>query len=75
MATVLLCLLASGRRAAASAITRPGVERIRSLPDLLPPLSIFLMVLGSIYAGWATPTESASLGVLGARFSPPLTAR
>ena len=36
------------------------------LPHLLPPLLIFLLVVGSIYAGLATPTEAASLGVLGA---------
>ncbi|MFQ5972683.1 MAG: TRAP transporter large permease [Alphaproteobacteria bacterium] len=41
-------------------------NRIRSLPDLLPPLLIFVVVIGSIYAGWATPTESAALGVLAA---------
>lgn len=41
-------------------------ERIRALPDLLPPALIFLMVVGSIYAGWATPTEAAALGVLAA---------
>ncbi len=40
--------------------------RLRTLPDLLPPLGIFLLVVGSIYAGWATPTESASLGVVAA---------
>src|SRR5215468_1361463 len=41
-------------------------ERIRALPDLLPPLIIFLAVIGSIYAGWATATESAALGVIAA---------
>ena len=41
-------------------------QRIASLPDLLPPLGIFLLVVGSIYAGFATPTEAAALGVLGA---------
>jgi tripartite ATP-independent transporter DctM subunit len=41
-------------------------KRIRSLPDLVPPLLIFMLVVGSIYAGWATPTEAAALGVLGA---------
>ena len=41
-------------------------ERIASLPDLLPPLGIFLVVVGSIYAGLATPTEAASLGVVSA---------
>ncbi|MCR9071228.1 MAG: TRAP transporter large permease [Alphaproteobacteria bacterium] len=43
-------------------------ERIRVLPDLLPPLGIFLVVVGSIYAGIATPTEAASLGVVAALF-------
>lgn len=41
-------------------------ERLRSLVDLLPPLGIFLVVVGSIYAGLATPTEAASLGVVAA---------
>ena len=31
---------------------------------LLPPLLVFLLVMGSIYLGWATPTESAALGVV-----------
>ena len=39
-------------------------NRFRSLPDLIPPLIIFLVVIGSIYAGIATPTESASLGIV-----------
>ncbi len=41
-------------------------QRIAALPDLLPPLIIFLAVIGSIYAGWATATESAALGVIAA---------
>ena len=41
-------------------------ERIRSLVHLGPPLAIFLLVVGSIYAGLATPTEAAALGVMGA---------
>lgn len=40
--------------------------RFNSLPDLIPPLLIFLTVVGSIYAGVATPTEAASLGVVAA---------
>ena len=36
------------------------------LPYLLPPLGIFVVVVGSIYAGLATPTEAASLGVVAA---------
>jgi len=41
-------------------------DRLRSLPDIIPPVMIFLLVVGSIYLGWATPTEAAALGVLGA---------
>ncbi|UCE32026.1 MAG: TRAP transporter large permease [Burkholderiales bacterium] len=39
-------------------------ERIRALPDLAAPLALFLGVVGSIYAGLATPTEAASIGVV-----------
>lgn len=39
-------------------------ERINGLKDLLPVAIIFLVVIGSIYMGFATPTESAALGVL-----------
>jgi tripartite ATP-independent transporter DctM subunit len=41
-------------------------QRLRVLPDLIPPFVIFLAVIGSIYAGWATATESAGLGVIAA---------
>jgi len=40
--------------------------RLWALFDLLPPLVIFGIVIGSIYLGWATPTESAALGVIAA---------
>ncbi len=46
---------------------RPSwTERISSLSGLVPPLGIFAVVVGSIYAGLATPTEAASLGVVAA---------
>lgn len=41
-------------------------ERIASLADLVPTALLIGLVLGTIYAGWATPTESAALGVAGA---------
>jgi tripartite ATP-independent transporter DctM subunit len=47
-------------------VTATWPERIRGLAHLLPPAGIFLVVVGSIYAGIATPTEAASLGVLAA---------
>lgn len=40
--------------------------RFASLLHLIPPLAIFALVVGSIYAGIATPTEAAALGVAGA---------
>ncbi len=43
----------------------PGLSR-RVLKSLLPPLALILLVLGSILGGFATPTEAASLGALGA---------
>jgi tripartite ATP-independent transporter DctM subunit len=45
----------------------PGArERLSSLADMLPTGVLILLVLGTIYAGLATPTESAALGVGGA---------
>jgi tripartite ATP-independent transporter DctM subunit len=61
---VALCLIRpawGGRKIGAG-----WAERLASLPHLLPPLGIFLVVVGSIYAGVATPTEAASLGVVAA---------
>lgn len=39
---------------------------LNSFGELFPVLALITVVLGSIYAGIATPTEAASLGVLGA---------
>ena len=38
--------------------------KLRTLPSFLPSLVIIVAVMGSIYLGWATPTEAAALGVL-----------
>jgi C4-dicarboxylate transporter, DctM subunit len=38
-----------------------GGEKVH---DLIPPILLFLVVVGSIYAGIATPTEAASVGVV-----------
>ena len=35
---------------------------------VVPPLFLILIVLGSIFAGFATPTEASGLGALGATF-------
>ncbi len=63
MLTVIIGCLArpvwGGRK-----IETDWAQRWASLPDLLPPFIIFVVVIGSIYGGLATPTESAALGVI-----------
>jgi len=39
-------------------------DRLSSLKELAPVLSLITVVIGSIYAGIATPTEAAALGVV-----------
>ena len=39
-------------------------ERLAHSVHLLGPLAVFGVVMGSIYTGWATVTESAALGVI-----------
>ena len=41
-------------------------EATVGLVAIIPVLIIIFVVLGSIYTGWATPTEAAALGVFGA---------
>ena len=41
-------------------------EATLGLVAIIPVLVIIIVVLGSIYTGWATPTEAAALGVFGA---------
>ena len=58
---------------AVAALRRPGVAptdseiipllvKLRAIRDLLPMVILMSVVLGSLYAGVATPTESAGLG-------------
>jgi tripartite ATP-independent transporter DctM subunit len=63
MATVVLCCVI--RRDWRGVATRASwQDRVAGLSGLLPPLAIFIVVIGSIYGGLATPTESAALGVV-----------
>jgi C4-dicarboxylate transporter, DctM subunit len=42
------------------------LEMLRALLQLGPILILFALIVGSIYKGWATPTEAAAVGVAGA---------
>jgi len=42
------------------------VQIYKALKAIIPPLTLILVVLGSIFAGIATPTESSALGGVGA---------
>ncbi len=38
------------------------------MKGFIPPIFLIIMVLGSIFAGWATPTEAAGVGAFGSMF-------
>ncbi len=59
--TVIMCIIKPS-------LGGPGVSadwnrRLASLVDLVPLFTLFGVSVGSIYAGWATPTEAAAVGV------------
>ncbi|ALA16857.1 MULTISPECIES: TRAP transporter large permease [unclassified Chelatococcus] len=66
MGYILVVSLVRPSLAGATPPAVPFAERLRNLVDILPPLVIFVLVMGSIYLGWATPSESAAIGVVGA---------
>ncbi len=45
---------------------RKTQQIIQALANIIPPLALIVIVLGSILSGVATPTESSALGVVGA---------
>ncbi len=54
------------KKEVAPAIEADKVSLFKTLNAILPPLVLIFIVLGSIFAGIASPTESAAFGVLGA---------
>jgi tripartite ATP-independent transporter DctM subunit len=59
------CLMNPGL-APAGADRHSWRQRLLAIPEILPVLVLILVVLGSLYAGWATPTEAGAVGVIGA---------
>jgi tripartite ATP-independent transporter DctM subunit len=68
-----LAVMAAWRPASMPALAESAMDRETGtslmhqvLQALLPPLLLIIAVLGSILAGYATPTEAASVGAMGA---------
>ncbi len=72
---ILLATLYSGYIMIVSSLDKSAVpksdeefswsDKVKSLKDLIPTFLLIALVLGSIYGGFATPTEAAALGVVG----------
>jgi len=62
LVVLIACLF--DRAKGGTPISTSWAQRFIGLVDLIPPFLIFLVVIGTIYAGYATPTEAASLGVV-----------
>ena len=69
---VVRCLL-NPKLAPAGADRHTWRQRIAAIPEIAPVLFLVLVVLGSLYAGFATPTEAGAVGVLGAMIFAVLT--
>jgi C4-dicarboxylate transporter, DctM subunit len=70
--TVLFMVYIAGSSLASGNAMReakvPWADKVRSLVHLIPPVVVFGIVMGSLYFGIATTTESAALGVIAALF-------
>jgi tripartite ATP-independent transporter DctM subunit len=71
--TVLFCLAIAIETAVYPALGAPGPrasvrERLVAVIEVWEVLVLFLIVIGGLYAGLATPVESAAFGVVGALF-------
>ena len=49
-------------------VKRTWQERLGALREVWPVLTLFVVVIGGIYAGIFTPTEAAAIGTVGALF-------
>jgi tripartite ATP-independent transporter DctM subunit len=61
----MIAILSSGKRKAPGSESYGWGERLRGLIELAPTVSLILAVVGTLYLGIATPSESAVIGVFG----------
>ena len=66
---VIICIIKPGLAPAGCGALGPDEKPLTAmvlLKGFLPPTFLIGLVLGSIFAGWATPTEASGVGALGA---------
>src|SRR5699024_6266502 len=66
MGYIMLWALRYREQIPAPEASMPILQRLRSSGRLIPVIVLIVGVIGSIYAGIATPTEAAAIGVAGA---------
>jgi len=67
MATTLMvvCAIFPNLAPRSSMFDTSWIAKVRTFKNLWAVLLLFLIVLGAIYTGWATPDEAAAVGVVG----------
>ena len=70
MATTLMvvCTIFPNIAPRSSMFDTSWIAKVRTFKNLWAVLLLFLIVLGAIYTGWATPDEAAAVGVVGSMF-------
>ena len=66
---IIVCLVKPSLAPAFGGALGPDDERLTlrtTMRSFIPPAALITLVLGSIFAGWATPTEASGVGALGA---------
>lgn len=59
---MITLMVIRNRKLAPGTVTYTAVERVKAALDILPYIGIIFLVLGTIFGGIMTPTESAALG-------------
>ncbi len=62
---IMVRCMINRRLAPAGDVAHNWRQRIRAIPEIAPVVFLIIVVLGSLYAGWATPTEAGAVGVVG----------
>ncbi len=66
MLTVMIWALIEGKNVPGADMSLSFLQKIYAARHLIPSVALIVIVLGSIYAGFATATEAAAVGVTGA---------